>query len=403
MDYLQYYSVQEFADHYKRGWLSRRELLRRVLYITGGVASTASVLSLLGCGGSAAAPTASGAANSPAPALARPDVSSAGSPSLAASASASAKPAAATNAAPSAAASTVTSPPPSASAGASSSPSAAAKPSASGSIAASPVGPTPSVGSVPASDRNLSAVPNAKSPLSVAPNDPSLDTRDVVFSGNGANLIVYEARPANASGPLPVMLVVEQNMGLNEHIKDVTRRWAKQGYIAAALDELSRQGGTAAVNPSQIASLVSGTQPAATFVGDYKAMVAYYSAQQGVKPAFGMNGFCLGGGIVWLAAEGIPQLKAAVPFYGAAPPIDQVPNIKAAIYAVYSDDPKDFANNGRDPLIQALKAANVTFDYKAYPGTMHAFNDDTQQAYNQTQALAAWQDATTWMAKYVKG
>ncbi|HEU0168028.1 MAG TPA: dienelactone hydrolase family protein, partial [Chloroflexota bacterium] len=203
--------------------------------------------------------------------------------------------------------------------------------------------------------------------------------------------------------PLPVVLVVEQNTGLNEHIKDVARRWAKLGYLAAVLDELSRQGGTAAVNPSQIPSIVSSTQAAQTFVGDYRAMVGYYSSQQGLKPgAFGINGFCLGGGIVWLAAEAIPQLKAAVPFYGPPPPIDQVKNIKAAVLGLYSADPNDFANKDRDQLDQALTAAGVTHTFKAYPGTRHAFNDDTQGGYVQDQALAAWQDATAWMDKYVK-
>ncbi|MBV9121094.1 MAG: dienelactone hydrolase family protein [Chloroflexi bacterium] len=215
-------------------------------------------------------------------------------------------------------------------------------------------------------------------------------------------MITYEARPKNASGVLPVVMVCHENMGLTDHIRDVARRYAKQGYLASALDLLSRQGGTAKVtDTSKIPSLLSATDALTQEVGDFKALAQYY-AGQGAK-AIGMNGFCFGGGIVWRSTEELgDMLKAAVPFYGAPPPLDQVSKIKAAVYGVYSADPQDFANNNRDQLFAALKAANVTADFKAYPGTRHAFNNDTGQAYNQEQALAAWQDTLNWFAKYLK-
>ena len=86
----------------------------------------------------------------------------------------------------------------------------------------------------------------------------------------------------------------------------------------------------------------------------------------------------------------------------ARPPLDQVPNIKAAVFGVYSSDPNDFANNGRDQLDAALKAANATYQIKAYPDTRHAFHDDTGASYNQEQALAAWKDTLDWFQKYLK-
>jgi carboxymethylenebutenolidase len=94
-------------------------------------------------------------------------------------------------------------------------------------------------------------------------------------------------------------------------------------------------------------------------------------------------------------------MKAAAPFYGAPPPLDQVPKIGAAMLGVYSADPNDFANNNRDGLDAALSQAGVTHQMNVYPGTRHDFYNDTGQAYNEAQALAAWNDAVAWMQQFV--
>jgi carboxymethylenebutenolidase len=199
--------------------------------------------------------------------------------------------------------------------------------------------------------------------------------------------------------------VVEQNRGVNEHIRDVTRRWAKQGYTAVAVDLLSRQGGTAAItDPNQFAQFLTGPNVDQNqFVSDFAAAIEHYRSQPDLADTdrIGMNGFCFGGGVTWRSTEQIPELKAAVPYYGAPPPLDQVSNIQAAVLGVYSSDPNDFANNGRDALDAALTEANVTHQFKVYPDTRHAFNDDTGQAYNQQQAMAAWTDATNWFKQYL--
>jgi carboxymethylenebutenolidase len=98
----------------------------------------------------------------------------------------------------------------------------------------------------------------------------------------------------------------------------------------------------------------------------------------------------------------MPDLKRAAPYYGPPPPLDAVPNIKAAVIGIYSDDPDDFANEGREDLIAALEAAGVTFEIKVYPDTQHAFNNDTGPRYNEEQSLAAWDDVTAWFETYVK-
>ena len=109
-----------------------------------------------------------------------------------------------------------------------------------------------------------------------------------------------------------------------------------------------------------------------------------------------MNGFCLGGGITLRAATDIAELTAVAPFYGPPPPLETVPAIEAAVRGVYSDDPDDFANEGRDELAAALEIA-------VYPGTQHAFHNDTGPRYNAEAALAAWEDTVAFFAAELKG
>jgi carboxymethylenebutenolidase len=313
------YLVHEFVEDYRDGHLSRRDMVRRVLYIVGSVAGTATVLTRLGV-----TPVVRGAE-------------------------------------------------------------------------AQQATPAPS---------------GPRSPISVPADDPRVVGEDITFPGSdGATIMAYQARPSGtagsptAGGALPVVLVCHENRGLTDHIRDVARRWAVEGYVACAVDLLSREGGTAAIaDPSQIPSILSDQSKQAQEVDDFKSAADFYKTQDFADATrLGMNGFCFGGGITWRATEQITELKGAAPYYGPPPPLDQVANIKAAVLGVYSSDPNDFANKGRDELDAALTAAGVTHEFKAYPGTKHAFNNDTGQNYNQEQALAAWNDAVAWFAQYVKG
>jgi carboxymethylenebutenolidase len=367
MNVLQDYMVAEYVADYRAGYLSRRDLVQRVLNITGGVGSAATLLLALGCSQPAAQPTSAPAA---AP-------TTAAKPAAPASPSAAASPSALAVAKPAA------SPSPSAAAAAS----PAASPAAAASAVASPS-------------------PVARSPLSVPANDPTIDGQDITFPGSdGATIMAYQARLKSATGPLPLVLVCHENRGLTEHIRDVVRRFAKENYIACGVDLVSRQGGTAKItDPNQFSALLTGPNVNPDqFVSDFASAVAYYKTKPDLAQfdKIGMNGYCFGGGVVWRSTEQIPELKAAAPFYGAFPPLDQVSKIKAAVLGVYSSDPNDFANNMRDQLDQALTAANVTHKFNAYPGTMHAFHNDTGAAYNQEQALAAWRDMIAWFKQYL--
>ncbi len=256
--------------------------------------------------------------------------------------------------------------------------------------------------------------PVSSSPLSVPADDPSIVATDVTFDSSGALISAYEARPAKSAastpmvaatpvtgGGLPLILVCHENRGLTDHIREVTRLLAKVGYAAVAVDLVSREGGTAAHAESEIPSILSAGDPD-RHVRDFQAAVTHYQNVDGIDVSrLGMVGFCFGGGITWRAAIQIMSLKAAIPYYGPPPPLADVPNIRAAVFGIYSDDPKDFANEGRDQLQSALEAAGVTHQMKVYPGTQHAFNNDTGPRYNEEQALIAWQDTLNWFGKYV--
>ncbi len=244
-----------------------------------------------------------------------------------------------------------------------------------------------------------------RSSVSVPEDDPSVTASDVTFPGAGSEEITaYQAMPADGDGPFPVILICHENRGLTPHIRDVARRWATQGYVAAALDLLSRDGGTAAIaDPAEIPALLSDDSKLQRHVDDFKAAAVFYATQEFADGArIAMTGFCFGGGITWRAATEMPELKGAAPYYGPPPPLDAVPNIQAAVLGVYSDDPEDFANEGMDELIAALEDAGITFEIKIYPDTQHAFHNDTGPRWNEEQALAAWNDTVAWFETYVK-
>lgn len=255
---------------------------------------------------------------------------------------------------------------------------------------------------------------NPQSPFSVAEDDPRVTAEMISFPGaDGEMISAYQAKPAgNSATPatgtptamaaLPVILVCHENRGLNPHIHDIARRYAVNGYLACAIDLLSREGGTASIaDPSEIPALLTEGDPN-RHVADFQSAVSYYAEVPGADIGrLGMNGFCFGGGITWLAASQIAELKAAVPYYGPPPPLEDVPNIQAAVLGVYSDDPDDFANNGRDELEAALAEAGVTYQINVYPNSQHAFNNDTGQRYAPEAAESAWNDTLAWFSEHL--
>jgi carboxymethylenebutenolidase len=243
------------------------------------------------------------------------------------------------------------------------------------------------------------ASPTEPSSVNVTPDAAAIDAGAVEFPGEGATLLGYLARP-NKEGSAPVILVCHENRGLTPHIEDVTRRLAVAGYVALAVDLLSRQGGSAQVGEENVPGALGNIDPA-QFVSDFKSGWTYLQGQPFADAArVGMVGFCFGGGVTWLMAVEMPELKAAVPFYGPPPPEEDLPSIQAAVLAIYGE--LDGRITGTAAAIEAAMVANgKIFEKEIYPGADHAFHNDTSSRYNAEAATAAWARTLDWFGRYV--
>ncbi len=235
----------------------------------------------------------------------------------------------------------------------------------------------------------------------VMPDDPAIIASEIQFpAADNAPLIGYLAQPSSGEAS-PIILVCHENRGLTPHIQDVTRRFAKAGYVGLAVDLLSRQGGSAVVGEANVPGAL-GNIPPEQFVEDFKSGWRYLqnlSFAQADK--VGMTGFCFGGGVTWQVAAHMPELLAAVPFYGPPPSIEDVPNINAAVLAMYGE--LDGRINGSIPAIEAAMAANnKIYEKMIYPNADHAFHNDTSPRFNPEAAKDAWERLLAWFEKYVR-
>jgi carboxymethylenebutenolidase len=240
-----------------------------------------------------------------------------------------------------------------------------------------------------------------RSAVTISPDDPQIRAGWIVFRAeDGAPIIGYLARPS-AAGANQGVLVVHENRGLNEHILDVTRRFARDGFTALAVDLLSRAGGTGGFNdPAQISATLSGAGPERN-TGDLSAGVAALVARDDVRPGgVGVTGYCFGGGMAWRLATTDPNIVAAAPYYGIAPPLENVPNIRGPVLAIYAGNDERI-NASWPPLKDALDAAGKTYQLAVYPGTNHAFHSDTGQSYNEGAARDAYQGTVAWFRQYL--
>ncbi len=200
----------------------------------------------------------------------------------------------------------------------------------------------------------------------------------------------YLARPADAKDPLPLVLVVHENRGLNPHIEDITRRLALAGFMAFAPDALFPLGGYPG-DEDAARTLFQQLDQAKTRE-DMVAAAGFLAGVEGGNGHMGAIGFCYGGAIANFLATRLPQLKAAVPFYGSAAPLADVGKIKAELLVVLASD-DERVNAGWPAYEEALKAAGVTYRMLQPADTLHGFNNDTTPRYNEAAALEAWGEA----------
>jgi carboxymethylenebutenolidase len=235
----------------------------------------------------------------------------------------------------------------------------------------------------------------------VDPKDPALTSSEIKFnSTDGTPIIGYSTQP-KAVGKFPAIVVIHENDGLNDHIRDVARRFAKAGYVALAPDLLSRQGGTQALpNPEEGIRKLSEEN----IVQDLTGAINYLRAQNFVRPnRVGVVGFCWGGGNAFLIATRNKDLAAVVVYYGRSPSnLDDVKNIPAPVLAHYGE--KDERITSNVPKVEeAMKKHGKSFEYKIYSGAPHAFNNDTNpQRYQVDAAKEAWAKTVEFFNKHLQ-
>ena len=238
----------------------------------------------------------------------------------------------------------------------------------------------------------------------VDPNDSALISSDIKYSStDGAAIGAYLTRP-KGEGRLPAVVVLHENRGLVDHIRDVARRLAKAGYVALAPDLLSRQGGTGSFASPNAAIEGIRKVDEKGVTKDLTGGINYLKGQNYVLTnKIGVVGFCWSGGQATLILTRNRDLAAGVVYYGRNPnDLDDVKNISAPVLASYGEKDERITA-GVPALEEAMKKHGKSFEYKIYPGAQHAFNNDTNpQRYNAEAAKDAWGRTLEFFRKHLQ-
>jgi carboxymethylenebutenolidase len=230
---------------------------------------------------------------------------------------------------------------------------------------------------------------NYANAMTIAEDDEDITTEDITYEGDGSIMKAYLAKPKKISGKIGAVLVIHENRGLNPHIRDVTRRVAKAGYIALGVDALSPLGGTPA-NEEEARGLFAKLD-ASKNINNFVKGFDYLRSLKESNGKTACVGFCWGGGLANQLAVNSPQLKAAVAYYGRQADAVDVPKIKASLMLHYGGL-DERVNAGISDYETALKAAGIKHEIYVYEGANHAFNNDTAPTrFNAEVAKLAWE------------
>jgi len=234
----------------------------------------------------------------------------------------------------------------------------------------------------------------------VAPDDPAIVSERVRYpspdgTGEVEGLLV---RPAGVEGPLPAVLVVHENRGLNPYIEDVTRRVGKAGYLALGPDGLTSLGGYPG-DDERGRELQASLDPA-KLMADFFAGFEYLRDHPDGNGKVGAVGFCYGGGVCNALAVAYPEMAASVPFYGRQADTADVPAIEAPLLLHYAGLDERI-NAGWPAYEAALKANGKVFEAYIYEGANHGFHNDTTPRYDEAAASLAWQRTLDWFEKHL--
>ncbi len=224
---------------------------------------------------------------------------------------------------------------------------------------------------------------------------------------------IYEAYPSN-TGKYPVLLVIPEIFGMHEHIKDVTRRFAKEGFLSITFEPYAREGGVLHLPDIPSVRKVADSVPDARVMGDLDSIVAYARQHpSGRADRLGATGFCRGGMYTLLYAAHNREVKAAVAWYGqlrpdkkpgirTVGPLDVAPKINAPVLGLYGEADLGIPASDVKEMETVLKTAGKTAEFVLYPGAPHAFFADYRPSYRPDAARDAWARCVAWMNKYLR-
>jgi carboxymethylenebutenolidase len=225
----------------------------------------------------------------------------------------------------------------------------------------------------------------------------------------------YVSRPEKHKAPLPIIIVVSEIFGVHEHIADITRRFAKLGYLAIAPEFFVRAGDPNSYGSiGEIMSNIVAKTPDAQVLGDLQAAIAWAGNHGGDTKKVGVTGFCWGGRITWLSAT-LPQVRAGVAWYGRVigektvgnpkHPVDIAAELKAPVLGLYGGADEGISLASLEQMRQALARAGVSnpaakaSQIEIYPDTPHGFHADYRATYRVGPAIDAWEKCLAWFKK----
>ena len=238
-----------------------------------------------------------------------------------------------------------------------------------------------------------------------------LEAGPVEVPAGDIGLPAYAAAP-QSGGPSPVVLVVQEIFGVHEHIRDVCRRFAKQGYLAVAPELYVRQGDVSQLSDIQeIIRTVVAKVPDAQVMADLDATVAWAAdSGRGDVERLGITGFCWGGRIVWMYAAHNPRLKAGAAWYGRlvgeasdltpSHPIDVADRLHAPVLGLYGAADSGIPTETVERMRAALRAVESPSEIVLYPDTPHGFHADYRASFRKREAEDGWQRLLAWFAQH---
>jgi len=244
-------------------------------------------------------------------------------------------------------------------------------------------------------------LPDYQEKIQIKSNDPRLDSGYIEYDSpkGGGTIKGLLSQPVGNTAKLPGVVVVHENRGLNPHIEDVGRRAAVEGFISLAPDALTPLGGYPGTDDE--GRTLQRQRDRGEMLEDFIAAFIYLKNHPNCDGNIGVVGFCFGGWISNMMAVRVPELKAAVPFYGGQPNDEDVPKINASLLLQYAELDKR-VNAGWPDYEKALEANNKDYAAHFYPSTNHGFHNDTTPRYDKEAATLAWQRTVEFFKEKLK-